>query len=356
MKYKYYLFDLDGVLVNTDHIQYETTREAILDIKNYDISIEPTVNEKFCSTITTIEKLQLLSKYIFLSTNEIEIIYQNKRKKADLYFSKLTIDETKVLLFSYLKTNNCKIAVVTNSNKTSTNIILKNIGIYNYIDIIITNEDVSNKKPFPDPYLKAIQELNASLKDCIIFEDSSIGLLSAQQSGCDYYHVKNYNDINIKLIEHLNMFLISHRGNINGKQIEFENKPEYLLQSISKGFHVETDLWVINNKLYLGHDNPEYEINIEFLLDIKDKLFCHCKNIDALFYLINNYPQIECFYHDNDECTLTSHNHLWTFPGKKLTPLSICVMPEYVNQHPTPCYGVCTDTPSKYLIHILNFY
>jgi hypothetical protein len=146
------------------------------------------------------------------------------------------------------------------------------------------------------------------------------------------------------------MIYIAHRGNINGPDTINENKPEYLLNAISQGFHVETDLWVINNNLYLGHDNPQYEIDIQFLLNIKDKLFCHCKNIDALNFIITNYSEIECFYHDTDECVLTSKNHIWNFPGSILTPLSICVMPERINQKITTiCFGVCTDFPKNYI-------
>lgn len=143
------------------------------------------------------------------------------------------------------------------------------------------------------------------------------------------------------------MIFIAHRGNLFGPNLVDENKPEYLLEAINKGFHIETDLWMIKNQLYLGHDKPTYKIDIQFLLNIKEKLFCHCKNIDALYYIMQNYKDIECFYHINDECVLTSKNHIWNFPGSKLTPLSICVMPEYVNQKieqiDKECYGVCSD-------------
>lgn len=126
------------------------------------------------------------------------------------------------------------------------------------------------------------------------------------------------------------MILIAHRGNMNGPNPVEENKPEYLLKAIEKGYHVETDLWYIDDKLYLGHDEPQYEIEIEFLLSIKDKLFCHCKNIKALNYLIENHKDIECFYHNNDDCVLTSKNHIWTNIGKELTINSINVMPERI--------------------------
>jgi len=66
------------------------------------------------------------------------------------------------------------------------------------------------------------------------------------------------------------MIYISHRGNLNGPNHIDENKPEYLLTAIKNGFHVETDLWLIDDSLYLGHDNAEYKIEIDFLLKIKD--------------------------------------------------------------------------------------
>ena len=148
------------------------------------------------------------------------------------------------------------------------------------------------------------------------------------------------------------MICIAHRGNINGPNQEKENNPKYLLEAIKKGYYVETDLWVISignkEKLYLGHDEPKYEIDIRFLLDIKDKLFCHCKNIKALKFITTNHPEIECFFHDIEDCVLTSKNKIWTNVGKELTEKSICVMPERVNQVPKNCLGVCTDFPNNY--------
>ena len=139
------------------------------------------------------------------------------------------------------------------------------------------------------------------------------------------------------------MKLIAHRGNINGPNPKLENKPDYLLEAIRCGYNVETDLWKIDDNLYLGHDSPEYEIDIQFLLSIKDNLYCHCKNIDALHFIITEFPEIECFFHDKDDCVLTSKGKLWTFTGKQLTPMSICVMPEHSNQTPIGCYGMCSD-------------
>jgi hypothetical protein len=51
------------------------------------------------------------------------------------------------------------------------------------------------------------------------------------------------------------MILISHRGNINGKQPSKENHPLYIFEAIKQGFQVEIDVWFIDGKFKLGHDN-----------------------------------------------------------------------------------------------------
>lgn len=204
MKYKAYLFDLDGVIVNTDYIQYNSTKESIYDLINYDISTNNDIDNVFKSTITTLEKLKFLSNIIEIDEEQINKIYERKKKIADFYFLQLKNDSEKIMLMKYLKNNNCKIGIVTNSNKNSTNIILKKIGIYELIDVIITNEDVINKKPNPEPYLKAIEILKVYKNECIIFEDSEVGILSAKNSGIDFYQVKFYLDVNINLLNLLN--------------------------------------------------------------------------------------------------------------------------------------------------------
>lgn len=147
------------------------------------------------------------------------------------------------------------------------------------------------------------------------------------------------------------MILISHRGNINGKNVEKENSPIYILDAIKNGYNVEVDIWLIDNKLYLGHDEPNYEININYVFDIKDKLWIHCKNIDSLLYFSDIKNNINFFWHQSDDVTLTNKNYLWTYPGKVLTEKSIAVLPEqteYSVQDLANCYGICSDYIKRY--------
>ncbi len=139
------------------------------------------------------------------------------------------------------------------------------------------------------------------------------------------------------------MKLISHRGNLGGKLESLENEPTYIDLAISKGYDVEVDVWYKDNVLYLGHDNPNYGVNFIWFKDRLDKLWIHCKNIDAINYFKECSHPFNYFWHENDTLTLTSLNYLWVFPGKQPVKNSIAVMPELYNDDVTNCIGICSD-------------
>jgi hypothetical protein len=142
------------------------------------------------------------------------------------------------------------------------------------------------------------------------------------------------------------MKLISHRGNINGKIIEAENRPDYIDDTIRLGYDVEIDLWVVDGKIYLGHDSFQYEINDEWLNERIDKLWIHCKNVESLNWIKNT--SLHYFWHENDTLTLTSKNYIWVYPGKQSIVGSIAVMPEIFNDDVSSCLGVCSDFIQNY--------
>jgi hypothetical protein len=143
------------------------------------------------------------------------------------------------------------------------------------------------------------------------------------------------------------MILISHRGNINGRIPDMENRPTYILDALLAGYDCEIDVRLIDREWYLGHDEPQYKIEYEFLLD--PRLWVHCKNHEALEYLILD-RRVNCFWHEEDKYTLTSHGYIWAYPGSVVTPISnaICVLPELNDQDISAFIGICTDEIIKY--------
>lgn len=136
------------------------------------------------------------------------------------------------------------------------------------------------------------------------------------------------------------MIFIAHRGNTQGKNPELENKPDYLERALELGYDVEIDVWLSDksDEFLLGHDVGIHSIKKDWIL--QDGIWCHAKTIKTLEVLLS--MKAKCFFHDSDDCTLTSTGHIWTFPGKEITSQSILVDPDNVLSH-VGCYAVCSD-------------
>ena len=99
---------------------------------------------------------------------------------------------------------------------------------------------------------------------------------------------------------------------------------------------------MVDDLLYLGHDEPQYKIEKSFL---NNKFFyIHCKNSEALLFMSKNSMLCDYFWHQDDQYTLTSRNRVWVHPTAKLLKDSICVLPEISrNEDLSLCYGICSD-------------
>ena len=147
--------------------------------------------------------------------------------------------------------------------------------------------------------------------------------------------------------------LISHRGNINGKNLELENNPTYIDTAIKEGYDVEIDLWIDNDGFYLGHDMPTYPVTLNWLVERSLKLWIHCKDLKTIqevkrLEYENGVRALHYFYHNIDDVTITSNGRLWVYPGKQPIEYSIAVLPELNNDDVSKCYGICSDIIEKY--------
>jgi hypothetical protein len=132
--------------------------------------------------------------------------------------------------------------------------------------------------------------------------------------------------------------LISHRGNLDGPNPTQENHPDYLTKALQLGFDVELDVWYRAGEVHLGHDAPQYTTTLQFLKN--DKFWCHAKDLAALELMLEN--NIHCFWHQDDDFTLTSKGYIWTYPKKPACSKSVLVMPKR-KKIEKGCYGICTD-------------
>ena len=170
-----FLFDLDGTLVNTDHIYVEVWKDIL---KKYNIKC----NSDFFNSFIKGKSDNSFLKYLINNISNEEINKISKKKDL-LFIEKLNNSENKILIDGVLnffdKIQNSKIAIVTSCNRKSAEYILECTGLQKYINILVSSNDVTKFKPNPEPYNKAIRILNAKKENTIIFEDSYSGYSSA---------------------------------------------------------------------------------------------------------------------------------------------------------------------------------
>ena len=156
------------------------------------------------------------------------------------------------------------------------------------------------------------------------------------------------------------MKLIAHRGNISGPDPLKENSLEYIDAAIELGYDVEIDIRhnPTEQQLYLGHDEPQYQVSMLWLFQRKDKLWIHCKDFSSLEVLSNSDVNFNYFWHETDKHTLTSKGFIWSYPGQLYGSNSVIVMPEmsdilrfYGSDTDIvvdwDCYAVCSDYVGK---------
>jgi len=137
------------------------------------------------------------------------------------------------------------------------------------------------------------------------------------------------------------MLIISHRGNVIGKDEKLENNPKHINSLLKINIQVEIDVWVKDGILGLGHDNLDHVIDYNFIQ--QDGLWCHAKNLDALYFMLNNNVK-NFFWHQEDDFTLTSSGYIWTYPNKLITNKSIIVdLNKDWKTKKYNSYGICVD-------------
>jgi len=217
-----FLFDLDGTLVNTDHI-YTSVWKYIFNKYDFDFVI----NKHFFDNFIKGKNDSLFLQYLFPNIDK-SLIDEISVLKDNLFIEYLKKDNARILLPGvcefFEKNKNKKIGIVTSCNKQSAEYILGYTGLNEYISIIIASGDCVKHKPDPEPYLNAISILGLNPNKTIIFEDSYSGYTSALNAYV-YKIIIIQNEDSCVDIQNANEYKITDYTNFDINQInEWSNK------------------------------------------------------------------------------------------------------------------------------------
>ena len=193
---KLVIFDLDGVLVEAKNIHFEAFNKAL---GKYAISWDEHLS--IYDGLKTNQKLDMLHERKGLPKEQFKEIWNNKQTYTLQALRKLKTNPNLVTTMTMLVNEGYKLAVCSNSIRKTVLTVLSKLGIIEFFDLILSNEDVKNSKPHPEIYWKSISEMSCLPEETLIVEDSPYGLLSASRSKSHILRVgspKEVTYINIK--------------------------------------------------------------------------------------------------------------------------------------------------------------
>jgi beta-phosphoglucomutase-like phosphatase (HAD superfamily)/dTDP-glucose pyrophosphorylase len=197
---KLVIFDLDGVLIDSREMHYEALNRALGKVSwEYVISREEHLS--VYDGLPTSRKLSMLTEKKGLPVDKHQQIWEDKQKETLEIFSDLEHDYELMHYFQQLKQRGYQVAVASNSIRNTVKLVLLRLGVLEFIDYYVSNEDVVRNKPFPEMYWKCMTACNALPKDTVIFEDSHIGRQGALDSKAHLIPIENRYDLNQEKID-----------------------------------------------------------------------------------------------------------------------------------------------------------
>ena len=187
---KLVLFDLDGVIVDTKQVHYEALNDAISQVNPKYIITEAEHIARY-DGLKTLTKLNMLSEEKGLPYTDHQEIYNSKQELTIKHFSNILTSERMRGIFKTLRDDGYLVGCCTNCIRRTALVALSKVGVIEYLDVIITNDDVKNPKPHPEIYWKAMSMMGCLPEETLIIEDSPQGLLSATRSKADVIRVNN---------------------------------------------------------------------------------------------------------------------------------------------------------------------
>ncbi len=182
MNQKCFIFDLDGVIVDTAKYHFLAWQKLAQQLG---IDFTPEHNEQL-KGVSRVRSLDII-----LSLGNFEASQEDKNKwlvqKNEDYLSYLVnMDESEILpgvipVLAFLKEKNQKIVLGSASKNAKP--ILEKAKIIDFFDAVVDGNDVSNAKPDPEVFLQGAKKVNFSPEKCIVFEDSVAGIQAANIGG-----------------------------------------------------------------------------------------------------------------------------------------------------------------------------
>ena len=185
---------MDGVLIDAKDWHYEALNKALglfgIEISRYD-------HLHTFDGLPTKVKLQMLSESYYLPEQLHSFINEMKQQyTVDIIYQKCHPMFNHEYALSKLHNEGYRIAVCSNSIRNTIQLMMDKASLTPYLDLIVSNEDVTNAKPDPEMYLTAMGKFGFKPEECIVVEDNPNGIQAGIASGASVLEVATVYDVN----------------------------------------------------------------------------------------------------------------------------------------------------------------
>ncbi len=182
------VFDVDGVLVDTEYFQWQGWREVL---KPYGKSLTKQQYFLYAGKRGDIIEAELIHD-LNLKIDE-KTLYL---KKEELLFDWINTKQIQLMpnakdAIKFFLKKKIKVACASGSPKDETRLKLEKTGILTLFQTVVSGSDVKRGKPFPDIYLSTVESLGLNPEKCIAFEDTQYGVSAAKSAGLFCFAVPN---------------------------------------------------------------------------------------------------------------------------------------------------------------------
>lgn len=177
--FKAVLFDMDGLLIDSERIYYETYQDTRrhIGLAPCHISFMASIGLRMAQARPIFETaLEGVMQF-----EEFDAIWS--QAVSDRLRQSVPLRPRVTDLLERLSTRQLPMAVVTSSGKNHAQENLQRAGILDHFQVVVAGDEVAQGKPHPEPYLTAARALGIDIKTCAAFEDSDIGVRAAIASG-----------------------------------------------------------------------------------------------------------------------------------------------------------------------------
>lgn len=183
MKYSAVIFDMDGVIIDSEPLHVEMETQLITELN---IPLNKDMYSRFAGT-TSISMWNILVDEYNLENNPNLLSIESDRRFIDALTNTHKVklfDGVHDVLNKIIKLG-IPLALASSSSREVVNAVLKKFELDDVFTVVVTGSDIQNSKPHPEIFLKASNMLNVLPSNCVVVEDSPNGIKAAKLAGMD---------------------------------------------------------------------------------------------------------------------------------------------------------------------------